>query len=54
MAGAADDIMCDNIILPAEQYPYYLFIDYIDGSIAASASAMIGSIAHSRGAFEAA
>lgn len=47
VAGAADDIMCDNIILPAEQYPYYLFIDYIDGSIAASASAMIGSIAHS-------
>ena len=47
VAGAADDIMCDNIILPAEQYPYYLFIDYIEGSIAASASAMIGSIAHS-------
>lgn len=47
VAGAADDIMCDNIILPADQYPYYLFIDYIDGSIAASASAMIGSIAHS-------
>ena len=47
VAGAADEIMCDNIILPAEQYPYYLFIDYIDGSIAASASAMIGSIAHS-------
>ena len=47
VAGAADDIMCDNVIIPAEQYPYYLFIDYIDGSIAASASAMIGSIAHS-------
>ena len=47
VAGAADEIMCDNIILPAEQYPYYLFIDYIEGSIAASASAMIGSIAHS-------
>ena len=47
VAGAADGIMCDNIILPAEQYPYYLFIDYIEGSIAASASAMIGSIAHS-------
>ena len=47
VAGAADDIMCDNVIIPADQYPYYLFIDYIDGSIAASASAMIGSIAHS-------
>ena len=47
VAGAADDIMCDNIIITADQYPYYLFIDYIDGSIAASASAMIGSIAHS-------
>ena len=46
VAGAADDIMCDNVIIPADQYPYYLFIDYIDGSIAASASAMIGSIAH--------
>ena len=47
VAGAADDIMCDNTIITADQYPYYLFIDYIDGSIAASASAMIGSIAHS-------
>ena len=47
VAGAADDIMCDNVIIPTDQYPYYLFIDYIDGSIAASASAMIGSIAHS-------
>ena len=47
VAGAADDIMCDNVIIPADQYPYYLFIDYNDGSIAASASAMIGSIAHS-------
>ena len=47
VAGAADDIMCDNVIIPADQYPYYLFIDYIDGSIAASASAMIGSIPHS-------
>lgn len=47
VAGAADEIMCDNIILPAEQYPYYLFIDYIEGSIAASASALIGSIPHS-------
>lgn len=47
VAGAADEIMCDNIILPADQYPYYLFIDYIDGSIAASASALIGSIPHS-------
>ena len=47
VAGAADEIMCDNVIISADQYPYYLFIDYIDGSIAASASAMIGSIAHS-------
>ena len=36
VAGAADDIMCDNVIIPADQYPYYLFIDYIDGSIAHS------------------
>ena len=45
--GAADEIMCDNIIISADQYPYYLFIDYIDGAIAGSSSAMIGSIAHS-------
>ena len=47
VAGAADEIMCDNIIISSDQYPYYLFIDYIEGSIAASSSAMIGSIPHS-------
>lgn len=47
VAGSCDDMMLDNMILPAEQYPYNLFIDYIDGAIAASASSMIGSIAHS-------
>ena len=47
VAGAADEIMCDNIIISSDHYPYYLFIDYIEGSIAASSSAMIGSIPHS-------
>lgn len=45
--GVNDEMMVENMEIPADQYPYYLFIEYADGYHAVTSAPMIGSIAHS-------
>lgn len=45
--GVNDGMMVENVEIPADQYPYQLFIEYAEGYHAVMSAPMIGSIAHS-------
>lgn len=46
--GVEDEMMMtENVEIPADQYPYQLFIDYVEGSHAVTSAAMINTVPHS-------
>ena len=45
--GVNAEMMVENVEIPADQYSYQLFIDYVEGSHAVTSAPLIGSIAHS-------
>ncbi len=45
--GVNSEMAVENMEIPADQYEYQLFIDYVEGSHAVTSMAMINAIAHS-------
>lgn len=45
--GVNSEMAVENVEIPADQYEYQLFIDYVEGSHAVTSMAMINAVAHS-------
>ncbi len=45
--GVNPEMKVENTVIPEEEYPYHLFIDYVEGSHAVTSMAMINAVPHS-------